>query len=373
MKTALVLTTIHVPTVLKSYIDNCRRYGHRDVAFIVIGDLKTPPQCLRYLNSLKKSGYAFIYLGPREQNEWLKKHPDLKKMLPFNSIQRRNIGYLLAVQRGADVLISIDDDNYAVPGIDYIKAHGKVGTIRETAVISSSCGWVNLCSYLKTSPAHAFYHRGFPLNKRWLQGRNRIHKMKKRVVVNAGFWLGDPDVDTITRLEEPFKVIRSAMPCRSMALAKHTSHPFNSQNTAFYKDVLPCMFLITLGRVNSRLTIDNFRFDDIWMSYFLKKAADVMDDLVAFGEPMVVQRRNPHDLLKDLEKEFLPSLMTPKLVEILDNIKLSSSSYSRLYEELSFRLQDSVLAKKILTPLEQDCLRKTAQGMRIWLKSCAAL
>ena len=373
MKTAIVLTTIHVPKALKSYIDNCRYYGHTDVLFIIIGDIKTPPQCLIYLSSLRKSGYQFIYLGPQEQNKWLKDHKDLRDFLPYNSIQRRNVGYLYAAQMGAEVIISIDDDNFCLPGVDYIRSHGRVGSIQEITAISSSSGWVNLCSFLKTSPQRKFYHRGFPLNKRWIPGKTKTVKIKKRVVVNVGFWTGDPDVDTITRLEEPFKVTKLKMPYAQIGLAAGTCHPFNTQNTAFYKDVLPCLFLITLGRVNSNLTINNFRFDDIWMSYFLKKASDKMNDLIIFGGPMVEQKRNPHNYLIDFEREFLPSIMTPKLTDMLEGITLSASSYRGLYLELAAKLEDSRLGNKILTPVEKQCLQRTVKGMRVWLKSCAKL
>ncbi|MBF0594285.1 MAG: hypothetical protein HQL22_04890 [Candidatus Omnitrophica bacterium] len=373
MQTAIVLTTIYVPKALKSYIDNCRQFNHKDIIFIVVGDLKTPKACLSYLSTLKQSGYKFVYLGLQEQNKWLKNFKGLKDFLPFNSIQRRNIGYLYAAQLGAEVIISIDDDNFVLPGIDYIKAHQRAGSIQNVTAFSSSSKWINFCSYLKTSPQHTFYHRGFPLTKRWVPSKISTSLQKKRVIVNVGFWTGDPDVDTITRYEEPFQVTGLKMPSSDISLNKGTWHPFNSQNTAFYKDALPCFFLITLGRINSRLTIDNFRYDDIWMSYLLKKAADKMNDQIIFGHPLVHQKRNPHDYLKDLERELLPSVMTPKLMVMLDDISLSGSTYSNLYAELATKLEDNQLGKKILSPVEKQCLTRMVKGMRIWLKACEAV
>jgi hypothetical protein len=98
-----------------------------------------------------------------------------------------------------------------------------------------------------------------------------------------------------------------------------------------------------------------------------------MDDQVIFGDPLVEQKRNPHDYLVDYEREFFPSIMTPKLTDILEGITLSASSYSGLYAELASKLEDSKLGKKILTPVERQCLQRTVKGMRIWLKSCAKL
>jgi hypothetical protein len=109
------------------------------------------------------------------------------------------------------------------------------------------------------------------------------------------------------------------------------------------------------------------------MSYFLKKASDKMNDLIMFGDPVVEQIRNPHNNLLDFECEFLPTLMTPKLTDILQDIPLSASSYCGLYGELASKLEDSRLGKKILTPIEMQCLKRMVKGMRIWLKSCAKM
>lgn len=99
-----------------------------------------------------------------------------------------------------------------------------------------------------------------------------------RAVVNAGLWLDDPDVDAITRLCNDIVATefdaRPACFCAvhcllaltfwsrytrdsSYVMANGTWCPFNSQNTALHRDLIPAYVLSPLiGRM-----------DDIWARY----------------------------------------------------------------------------------------------------------
>ena len=127
MKTAIVITTIQVPYLLEEYANNFRKYGHKDIEFIVIGDLKTPAGIGKVIKGIKQTGFEAEYLDITKQREWMKQFPILEQMIPYNSDNRRNIGYLVAVERGADIIISIDDDNF-VRKEDYLIGHQSVGT-----------------------------------------------------------------------------------------------------------------------------------------------------------------------------------------------------------------------------------------------------
>lgn len=373
MKTAVVLTTINIPKVLSEYIKNFRKYGHRDAGFIIVGDKKTPAAAGKYALSLQKKGYPVVYLGLDEQIRWLRPFPKLQELLPYNSIQRRNIGYLYAAESGADMIISIDDDNCVLPDEDFLGYHKIVNSVKEIRAVQSSSGWFNVCSVLRTRPRHEFYHRGYPLDKRWITQQVKFKNQKKRVVVNAGLWTGDPDVDTITRLEEPFTVEGINKRYARLALAEGTWHPFNSQNTAFSSEVLPCFFLVVLGRIEEHLVINNFRYDDIWLSYFAKKIIDHMGDQIVFGRPLVCQRRNPHDYLKDVHDELLPMRMTPKLIDMISSARLTGSTYAVSYAELIEHLEAGGSKYMRLLPIEKKCLQKITHGMRVWLKASAEI
>ena len=58
----------------------------------------------------------------------------------------------------ADVIVSLDDDNY-LRGGDYLKSHAHVGEVCETLEVSSDDGWVNVCEWLATSPPRRFSPR----------------------------------------------------------------------------------------------------------------------------------------------------------------------------------------------------------------------
>ena len=58
---------------------------------------------------------------------------------------------LYAYEQGCDVIIAIDDDNYVLPGTDFVGTHVAGLTLDEhpLAALSSSSGWLNVCKYLK--------------------------------------------------------------------------------------------------------------------------------------------------------------------------------------------------------------------------------
>ena len=133
MDYAIVFTTINVPNVLRSYYENLSQYGYlQNTLFVIVGDRKTPDDDVNELcGELKSLGVQIAYLDTVVQHSMLRDplYHDVIGMLPWNSDVRRNIGYLYAAAQGADVIISIDDDNYALPGVDFIGGHGIVGTI----------------------------------------------------------------------------------------------------------------------------------------------------------------------------------------------------------------------------------------------------
>lgn len=375
LSTWIVLTTIHVPTVLDTYLDNFEIHEHTQYHIVVVGDLKSPVSTGAYLNSLKKRGVDVHYLAPRKQEEWCARNaPELGAWLPWNSVQRRNLGYLYAAQQGAQLLISIDDDNFVLPHTDYLGEHRKTGETLELLALESSDGWLNLCDYVDTTPKRRFYHRGYPLEHRWVtDAKHTTLRQKKRVAVNVGFWLSDPDIDTFSRMEEPFEVTGTSFPEPSVSLAPGTWHPFNSQNTALHIDLLPCLFLLSIGSLTPTTQILNFRYDDIWMSYFARKAMDHLGDQVAYGGPNVRQDRNPHDMLADLQNEMFPLLLTSKVTQWLRDLKLTATTYAGCYFEIINHLDVQSSRRSETTAEEAHYLQIALRGMRIWLRTVSSL
>lgn len=340
-----------MPNVLRAYGENVKRHGHRDVAFVIVGDKKTPAATGAFVASLqRKFNLPFHYFDIRRQLQYLRRFPALKRHIPYNSFSRRNIGDLWAYEQGADIVIRIDDDNFPAQD-DFIRGHLIVGQKNSWPSKRTGTGWYNNCELLACNTTRTFYPRGFPYSQRWQKTKTIERRRQARVVVNEGLWIGNPDVDAITRLSEPVDVAGPS------AQWKHAHYilesgiwcPINTQNTAFARDVLPCAFVSPYAG----------RYDDILMGYLMLKIIDHMGDAVAYGRPLLRQNRNAHNLWKDLSLELDWYTRSETLLKALREIKLTRRGYGEAYRELAESLERCLGAeKKPFEPL--------IKGMKIW-------
>ena len=205
----MVITTINVPRLLEDYARNFDRFGHlHEVSVLIIGDRKTPHGAVADLAAnLRMIGFDARYVNLEEQDRYLSRFPRLKPLIPFNSDNRRNIGYLMAVEHGADVIVAVDDDNF-VGDDDWYEGHALVGSTLRLKTVSCSSGWFNPCRLIDMDPPVVTYARGYPYAKRHLADQEAYSMTEGRVVLNGGMWLGDPDVDSLTRLTLPARAVR---------------------------------------------------------------------------------------------------------------------------------------------------------------------
>ncbi len=369
MKTALVTTTIHVPKALEGYLDNFAKNGFRDDVFVVvIGDRKTPAETEPYCAQLsERTGYDIQYWGVERQQKWLADLPELDALLPWNSVQRRNLAYLLAAAAGAESIITIDDDNH-VTDDDYLGGHAIIGATEELPTLHSPTGWFNSSHLLVTDPPKPLYHRGYPTSKRDPKETLQPGSARGRVVVNAGLWLETADADAMSHLDAPCRVIgyRDGFDGRT-AVAPGDHMVFNSQNTAFHRDTLPAMFLMPMGGKCGDLVVG--RYDDIWMGMFVKRIADHLGDLITVGRPLVQQLRNDHDLIKDALVEIPAQRISNTMTVTLDRISLSGADYGSCYLELIDQLRAG-LTRDGYTADEQAYLNGMYDGMQTWVRVC---
>jgi len=363
LKTSIVTTTIYVPLTLRKFADNARQYGHTDLEFVVSGDRKTPPETRAFCEELtQQSSYPVHYLGIDDQKQYLDRFPDLWSHLRFDSIQRRNVSLFYAYESGADLIITVDDDNFVL-NQDFIGLHAKAGTRCQLPVIESTTGWFNVCSFLEEENGQPFYHRGYPVSQRWNE-REAFwveSNATRRVAVNAGFWLDDPDIDALTRLHRQPVVRRVTRP--PFALEPGTWSPFNSQNTAIARDVAPAYFMSPyVGR-----------YDDIWPSYVVTRIAEHLGDVVAFGDPVVRQKRNVHDLWRDLENERNGMLMTDEFCAALRRLKLQGTTYHQCYGEIAAGLGAEWVVGPRWTDSMKEWRGRFIEGLQIWHASFARI
>lgn len=145
------------------------------------------------------------------------------------------------------------------------------------------------------------------------------------------------------------------------ALAAGTWAPFNSQNTALWRDVIPAYFL----------SPDVGRYDDIWASYVVKRIADHLGDLIAFGHPLVRQERNLRDIWHDLALEQTGMALTDQFCAWLRAIRLSGTSYRDCYTELWASLTATVAEARLAEDGHRLALQRFCEGMRVWIEAMA--
>ena len=266
MKKFIISTTINPPTEAIRKFDNLKDWN-----LIVSGDLKTPK------NYQLKNG---IYINPKDQEKISKKLSDL---IGWNCIQRRNFAMILAYKKGADIIATIDDDNIPLPGWGKNLLIDKKVKANKYLTNEFAFDPISVTNYKH------LWHRGFPIQI--LKNKNKKKKIKKvysNFNIQADFWNGDPDIDAICRMEH-------APECKfKLSIFPFTSNkisPFNSQNTYIKRNVLKHYFLFPhVGRM-----------DDIWASYYV----EAKGFKVLYGKPSVYQKRNEHDLTKDMKKEYI--------------------------------------------------------------------
>lgn len=360
MRPALVTTTIYVPRLLEAYIDDAIRHGHEDTLVIVAADRKTPAQAKTWcLELAERTGIELVFQDVEDQEAYLDGYPELREHLHWNSIQRRNVAILLAYERGCDPIITIDDDNLFLEA-DFVGLHSLVSSELELDAASSPTGWVNVCDQLAEERGVPFYHRGFPPGERWADAPVSWGSVRGKVTVNAGFWLGDPDVDAIQRLVYPVEAVRYER-SENFTLAPGCWSPFNSQNTSLAREVIPAYFLSpNIGR-----------YDDIWAAYVVARIAEHLGHLIAFGHPIVKQDRNPHNYWKDLDVERTGMILSDRLCSRLRALTLRGSDYGDCFDEVVVGLRGWLSETEELDDSEIQFVSRFVDGLEVWRATMA--
>jgi hypothetical protein len=369
----VVLTTVYASDILTEYLENFRRSGHLDdVEAIVIGDQKTPATVPDSCRETSAQGLRATYLSIVDQETYLAKFGRFSKLIPYNSDNRRNVGYLLALDRGADFIISIDDDNFCCKDSDVYAEHARVcAPAGPLDVVRTGTGWFNVCDLLQLDPAHRVYARGFPYRWRHRQEIPREEAAFGRIAINAGLWLGDPDLDGLTWLVAPVRATGSV--AKAAVLAHDTWSPINSQNTALRRDAAGAYYFAKMGYRLEGTTID--RYGDIFSGYFALACTRHMGEFVRFGSPLAHHRRNSHNYLRDATAELPCIWILEDLIEWLREAQLEGTSYCQAYRSLSHLLEDAAesFQGSIWTDSTRGYIHQLAYHMREWIKCCELL
>lgn len=330
--TFLIITSIAPPDnmVLRTYASDCALH---DMRFIVIGDTKSPP-------GFSIGGCDFYNLERQRELPFR-----LAGALPEGKYSRKNLGYLLAMKQGADVIVETDDDNF--PTADFWTER----TADRMCHLITDEGWINIYRYYATESA---WPRGFALDHL----RDEAVPLKEAVEsahcpIQQGLCNGNPDVDAIHRLALP--AVTTFSRGGNIALGRGSWCPFNSQNTTWFREAFPLMYL------PSRCS---FRMTDIWRSYVAQRIAWTNGWSVLFHDANVFQQRNEHNLLKDFEDEIPGYLKSGMICRELMKLELKEG-ISHLFDNMK-KCYEIFIRHELIDEEEWPLLED-------WIRDCAKL
>ena len=286
---ALVVTSIAAPNaVLRALAEGSLRHN---VHFYNIGDSKTPAGfaldgCDYYsLERQRASGLAYAALCPER------------------SYTRKNIGYLLAIRDGARVLIETDDDNF--PRDPFWLPRQR----EAQAPLAEKTGWLNAYGFFSDA---LLWPRGLPLDavQTKLPELASLPLVTRDCPIQQGLADENPDVDAIYRLLLPLP--QNLRPGR-VILGDRAWCPFNSQNTTWWAEAFPLLYLPAHC---------SFRMTDIWRSFVAQRIAWANGWSVLFHEATVWQERNDHNLMRDFQDEVPGYLHNRAIGATLDALPL---------------------------------------------------
>jgi hypothetical protein len=245
------------------------------------------------------------------------------------------LGYLLAIQNGAEYIIDTDDDNIPKSTWQFPEFEEKFDNISEDV------GFVNI--YQLYTKQH-IWPRGLPLNLISKQFHLEQYLTKKESKI--GIWQGladeDPDVDAIYRLT-------SDDPCyfndrKPVVLGKGTICPFNTQNTMIRKELFALLYLPTYV---------TFRFTDILRGLIAQPIMWLFEYKLGFVNATVVQKRNPHDYMADFISEIPMYQHVEKVIDVVSTaISNNLSIEANLYNSYHSLLNHNIICDKEMLTLD---------------------
>ena len=240
----LIFTTVNVPSIQAKTL--CAMEGWQG---LVIGDKKTPddwnaPGCI-YLSIAQQEvlGYEIVKPG----------------VLPYGRYERKNVGYLFAIERGAKRIFETDDDNIQRAAVPDVRTEHEC-TRRPSP---SALTW----NALEHFGAPQLWRRGFPLDYVKIKGvadqpLTYTESCVAFTPVHNGLADVDPDLDSVQRLTKDQTLIRNVQfddAAPVLSFPRGTFSAWNSQNTVWHRSAFAFMVLpITTG----------WRVDDIWRGYW---------------------------------------------------------------------------------------------------------
>ena len=318
LKTAIVLPTIREESLVQFAHE--WRTGFADATVIVVED------------NARKS-------FPIDRDGWQHFcHEDIDRELgadawivPRKTDCVRSFGILKALEMGAEVIVSLDDDCYpaaAYPNL--IETH-----VQRLMAPEPAESWFSTCTHFKP--------RGIP----YFASTRSLP-----VAVNHGLWEDVPDFDAPTQLLHQRLGFEAGW--IDATVPKGLYYPMCGMNVAFRRAIAPCFYFLLMGQ---GYPFD--RFGDIWSGIIAKKVCDHLNFGVRTGAPAIRHAR-ASNVWKNLIKEAPGLEWNEQFWQAVDNVVLTGTTASACYTEVADGV--ATLAHPYFTEL--------ASAMKTWARLC---
>jgi reversibly glycosylated polypeptide/UDP-arabinopyranose mutase len=250
----------------------------------------------------------------------------------------RCFGFLVAAHRGADVVVTLDDD-CRPNGNSAAFLRGHLSNLFETPPWASSVPGLHV--------------RGIPY-------RLDEHAVEVEIAVSMGLWRGVADLDAPHQLLGFPGVRNFEPPGGTRVMSCRQFFPFCGMNFAFRRDALPALYFPPMGQGSPFC-----RFDDIWGGLVLQCILARIGRSITVGEPFV-QHQRASDPLRNLVREA-PGIEANETVWHLlwPALKGHSADVSSAVREVAAILHSPTDASPLAS-----YLRRWGDALEVWLRLC---
>jgi len=256
----------------------------------------------------------------------------------------RSYGFLKALEGGADLIWTLDDDCYPEEALrgTYLKYWDAF--YRAPEVPDDS--WWNTTDHM------GIYPRGYPY---------KIRENTRKMVLHHGLWSEIPDLDGITQLANPDLRFPPAGVLEVIPSGK--MFPMCIMNVVFRREITPVMYQLLMGKDEKENPWGFDRFDDIWAGMFMKRTVDHLNLAVTSGAPSIRHSR-ASDPRKNVEKEAAGMAVHENFWKYIQDIWFNNATTpSECYSELADAVGAYSLTGNRLRP---EYWQELALAMRLW-------
>ncbi len=98
----------------------------------------------------------------------------------------------------------------------------------------------------------------------------------------------------------------------------------------------------------------------------MRRIADQLGDLVTYGAPLVRQKRNAHNLHRDLDEERVGMRYSEAVVEALADCSLSGKSYQENFAQIANQIEARLSERCDARRLDMGALAPLIRGFHEW-------